>query len=141
MRYQIQLTVSVVDANSARRAVEPVPNGPLGSDELFGQRILLDMVFVVVPFALRRAIRTENSGGYTLCGRPFRASMGYSNREIRLTWCLWSSLSRSGDQFEQRILPVVLCVAVPFARGHESRLRKGRILQSTKSLNETTKIS
>ena len=43
--YQIQLTVSIVDANSARRAMDP--NGP------FEQRNSLDMVLVAVPFGLR----------------------------------------------------------------------------------------
>ena len=67
------------------------------------QRIPLDMVFVVVLFGLRRAIRTENSGGCALCGRPFRAQAGYSDREFRLICSVWSSLSDSDGLFDQRI--------------------------------------
>ena len=47
----MQLTVSVVDANSAKEAMEPVPLVHSGSDRLFKQRNPLDMVLVAVPFA------------------------------------------------------------------------------------------
>ena len=79
------------------------------------QRIPLDMVFVVVLFGLRRAIRTENSARYGFCGCPFRAQTGYSNREFWRMCSVWSSLSDSDRQFGQRILADVLCVVVPFA--------------------------
>ena len=72
-------------------------------------------VCVVVPFGLRQTIRTENSGGCALCGRPFCAPAINSNREFWRMCSVWSSLSRSSNQFEQRILADVLCVVVPFA--------------------------
>ena len=78
------------------------------------QRIPLDMVFVVVLFGLRRAIRTENSGGCALCGRPFCAPAINSNREFWRMCSVWSSLSRTGGLFGQRIPLDVLCVVVPF---------------------------
>ena len=84
------------------------------SDRQFEQRILVDVLYVVVPFALRRSIRTENSGGYALCGRSFRAPAINSNREFWRMCSLWSSFLRSGDQFEQRILVDVLHVVVPY---------------------------
>ena len=64
-----------------------------GSDGLFEQRKTLDMIFVAVPSGLRWAIRTEKSAWYGVCGCPYRAQTGNSNREIRLVWCLWLSLS------------------------------------------------
>ena len=40
--------------------------------------------------------------------------MARSNREIRLIWCLWLSLSGSDGLFEQRIPLDMMFVAVPF---------------------------
>ena len=113
----MQLTVSVVDANSAKEAMEPVPLVHSGSDRLFKQRNPLDMVLVAVPFRFRWAVRTEKSAWYGVCGCPFRAPMGYSNREIRLVWCLWLSLPGSDGLFEQRNPLDIVLVAVPFDRG------------------------
>ena len=85
------------------------------SDRQFGQRIPADVLCVVVPFALQQSIRTENSGGCALCGRPFRTPTDNSDREFWRMCSVWSSLLRSSNQFEQRILADVLCVVVPFA--------------------------
>ncbi len=66
-----------------------------GSDRRCEQRILADVLCVVVPFGLRQAIRTENSRGYALCGRPFRTPTGDTNREFSRICSVWSSLSTS----------------------------------------------
>ena len=64
------------------------------------------------------------------------APMVYSNREIRLIWCLWLSLPGSDELFEQRIPLDMVLVAVPFAKGmshgsgtpHEDRFHGSLIL-------------
>ena len=69
-------------------------------------------------------VRTEKSTWYGVCGRLFRVSMGYSNREIRLVWCLWLSLSGSDGLFEQRNPLDMVFVAVPFGLRRAIRTEK-----------------
>ena len=85
------------------------------SNREFGQKSLVDVLYVVVPFTLRQAMRTENSGGHALCGRPFHAQTGDANREFWLMCSVWSSLPGSDRRCEQRILVDVPCVVVLFA--------------------------
>ena len=51
--------------------------------------------------------------------------MGYSNRELRLIWCLWLSFPGSDGLFEQRTPLDMVFVAVLSARGmsHDSGKR------------------
>ena len=69
----------------------------------FEQRNPLDMVFAAVPSGLRWAI---------------------SNREIRLTRCLWLSLSGADGLFEQGDPREMVLVAVPFGLRWANRTEK-----------------